>query len=187
MRSCREWICWTYPTDRLSHKHSDVSLSLWPAGQNCTRWSLAHATALKSHPGGSHNRGAHNLFTRDAGGRARGGAWRAAGCGGYCAAHQGGSALGTRTLHPTQQHAAGACGTSTRQGGHAGSMARPHHQEAGCGRRLASQWALLMVILNCFDRQLLEKKMSFTLYSIYILFNSNKFHKFWMSYTCRIS
>ena len=41
--------------------------------------------------------------------------------------------------------------------------------------------ALLTAIISYFDRQLLRNNMSFTLCSIHILFNSNKFHKFWMS------
>jgi len=44
---------------------------------------------------------------------------------------------------------------------------------------------LLMAIISRFDRQLLGNEMSFTLCSIHILFNSNKFHKFWMSFDFR--
>ena len=40
---------------------------------------------------------------------------------------------------------------------------------------------LLTVTISRSDRQLLRNKSSFTLCSIHILFNSNKFHKFWMS------
>ena len=44
---------------------------------------------------------------------------------------------------------------------------------------------LLTAIISHFDRQLLGNKLSFTLCSIHILFKSNKFHKFWMSYDFR--
>ena len=40
---------------------------------------------------------------------------------------------------------------------------------------------VLAAIISHSDRQLLGNKLSFTLCSIHILFNSNKFHKFWMS------
>ena len=40
---------------------------------------------------------------------------------------------------------------------------------------------MLTAIISCSDRQLLGNKSSFTLCSIHILFNSNMFHKFWMS------
>ena len=36
------------------------------------------------------------------------------------------------------------------------------------------------VIILHFDRQFLGNKLSFTICSIYILFNSNEFYKFWM-------
>ena len=39
-----------------------------------------------------------------------------------------------------------------------------------------------MAIISHSDRQFLRNKLSFTLCSIYILFNSNEFHKFWMSF-----
>ena len=42
-------------------------------------------------------------------------------------------------------------------------------------------WGVLTAIISRSDRQLLGNKSSFTLCSIHILFNSNKFHKFWMS------
>ena len=45
--------------------------------------------------------------------------------------------------------------------------------------------AMLTAIISHFDRQLLRNKMSFTLCSIHILFNSNNFHKFWMSFDFR--
>ena len=44
---------------------------------------------------------------------------------------------------------------------------------------------LLMPIISHFDRQLLGNKLSITLCSIHILFNSNEFHKFWMSFDFR--
>ena len=44
---------------------------------------------------------------------------------------------------------------------------------------------LLTAIISHFDRQLLENKSSFAPCSMHILFNSNKFHKFWMSCACR--
>ena len=42
-----------------------------------------------------------------------------------------------------------------------------------------------MAIISHSDHQLLENKLSFTLCSIHILFNSNKFHKYWMSFDFR--
>ena len=42
-----------------------------------------------------------------------------------------------------------------------------------------------MAIISHFDRQLLGNKLSFTLRSIHILFNSNEFQKFWMSFDFR--
>ena len=45
--------------------------------------------------------------------------------------------------------------------------------------------ALLTAIISHSDRQLLGNKLSFALCSIHILFNSNKFHKFWMSFDFR--
>ena len=42
-----------------------------------------------------------------------------------------------------------------------------------------------MAIISRSDRQLLRNKSSFTLCFIHILFNSNKFHKFWMSFDFR--
>ena len=44
---------------------------------------------------------------------------------------------------------------------------------------------VLTAIISCFDHQLLENKSSFTLCSICIIFSSNKFHKFWMSFDFR--
>ena len=44
---------------------------------------------------------------------------------------------------------------------------------------------VLTAIISRSDRQLLENKASFTLCSIHILFNSNKFHKFWISFDFR--
>ena len=44
---------------------------------------------------------------------------------------------------------------------------------------------VLTAIISRFDRQLLGNKLSFPLCSMHILFDSNKFHKFWMSYACR--
>ena len=44
---------------------------------------------------------------------------------------------------------------------------------------------VLMAIISCFDRQLLGNKFSFALCSMHTLFDSNKFHKFWMSCVCR--
>ena len=44
---------------------------------------------------------------------------------------------------------------------------------------------LLTVTISRSDRQLLRNKSSFTLCSIHILFNSNKFHKFWISFDFR--
>jgi len=41
--------------------------------------------------------------------------------------------------------------------------------------------SLLTAIISHPDRQLLRNKLSFTLCSIHILFNSNEFYKFWMS------
>jgi len=43
----------------------------------------------------------------------------------------------------------------------------------------------LTAIISRSDRQLLGNKLSFALYSMHILFDSNKFHKFWMSCACR--
>ena len=48
-------------------------------------------------------------------------------------------------------------------------------------------WIVLTAIISRFDRQLLGNKLSFAPCSMYILFNSNKFHKFWMSCACRNS
>ena len=42
-----------------------------------------------------------------------------------------------------------------------------------------------MAIISRFDHQLLRNKLSFAPCSMHILFNSNKFHKFWMSCACR--
>ena len=44
---------------------------------------------------------------------------------------------------------------------------------------------MLTAIISCFDRQLLGNKLSFALCSMHILFDSIKFHKFWMSCPCR--
>ena len=44
---------------------------------------------------------------------------------------------------------------------------------------------LLTAIISHFDRQLLGNKSSFAPCSMHILFDSNKFHKFWMSCVCR--
>ena len=44
---------------------------------------------------------------------------------------------------------------------------------------------LLTAIISHSDRQLLGNKLSFTLCSIHILFISNKFHNFWMSFDFR--
>ena len=46
---------------------------------------------------------------------------------------------------------------------------------------------MLTAIISCSDRQLLRNKLSFALCYMHILFDSNKFHKFWMSYACRNS
>ena len=43
----------------------------------------------------------------------------------------------------------------------------------------------MTVIISHFDRQLLRNKLIFALCTIYILFNSNEFHKFWMSFDFR--
>ena len=43
----------------------------------------------------------------------------------------------------------------------------------------------LMAIISQFDRQLLRNKLIFTLCSFHILFNSNEFHKFWMTFDSR--
>ena len=43
----------------------------------------------------------------------------------------------------------------------------------------------MAAIISHSDRQLLGDNLSFTLCSIHILFNSNKFHKFWMSFDFR--
>ena len=47
--------------------------------------------------------------------------------------------------------------------------------------------SMLTVITSRFDRQLLANKLSFAPCFMHILFNSNKFHKFWMSCACRHS
>ena len=44
---------------------------------------------------------------------------------------------------------------------------------------------MLTAIISHFDHQLFENKSSFAPCSMHILFNSNKFHKFWMSCACR--
>ena len=44
---------------------------------------------------------------------------------------------------------------------------------------------LLTAIILHFDRQFLQNRLSFTLYSIHMLFISNKFYEFWMSCDCR--
>ena len=44
---------------------------------------------------------------------------------------------------------------------------------------------LLTAIISRFDCQLLGNELSFAPCSIHILFDSNKFHKFWMSCVCR--
>ena len=44
---------------------------------------------------------------------------------------------------------------------------------------------VLTAIISHSDHQLLANKLTFTLCAIHILFNSNKFHKFWMSYDFR--
>jgi hypothetical protein len=44
---------------------------------------------------------------------------------------------------------------------------------------------VLTAIISRFDRQLLGNKLSFAPCSMHILFDSNKFHKFWMSCACR--
>ena len=44
---------------------------------------------------------------------------------------------------------------------------------------------MLTAIISRFDRQLLGNKLSFAPCSMHILFDSNKFHKFWMSCACR--
>ena len=44
---------------------------------------------------------------------------------------------------------------------------------------------MLTAIILHFDRKLLGNKLIFTLCSIHILFNSNEFHKFWMSFDFR--
>ena len=46
---------------------------------------------------------------------------------------------------------------------------------------------MLTAIISRFDCQLLGNKLSFALCSMHILFDSNKFHKFWMSCACRYS
>ena len=43
----------------------------------------------------------------------------------------------------------------------------------------------MTAIISRSDRQLLGNKLSFALCSMHILFDSNKFHKFWMSCVCR--
>ena len=45
----------------------------------------------------------------------------------------------------------------------------------------------MTAIISHSDRQLLGNKLSFALCSMHILFDSNKFHKFWMSCACRYS
>ena len=45
----------------------------------------------------------------------------------------------------------------------------------------------MTVIISHLDRQLLGNKLSFALCSMHILFDSNKFHKFWMSCAYRNS
>ena len=45
----------------------------------------------------------------------------------------------------------------------------------------------MTIIISRFDRQLLGNKLSFAPCSMHILFDSNKFHKFWMSCACRNS
>ena len=54
------------------------------------------------------------------------------------------------------------------------------------GGRLRSLdiWVLTAIISH-FDRQLLGNKLSFAPCFMHILFDSNKFHKFWMSCACR--
>ena len=44
---------------------------------------------------------------------------------------------------------------------------------------------LLTAIILHFDRQFLRNRLRFTLYSIHMLFISNKFYEFWMSCDCR--
>src|SRR6185437_1134985 len=46
---------------------------------------------------------------------------------------------------------------------------------------------VLTAIISRFDCQLLGNKSSFAPCSMHILFNSNKFHEFWMSCACRNS
>ena len=53
------------------------------------------------------------------------------------------------------------------------------------GRYKSPLRRLLTTIISHSDRQLLENKSSFTICSIHILCNSNKFHKFWMSFDFR--
>jgi len=48
-----------------------------------------------------------------------------------------------------------------------------------------SPFQVLTAIISRFDRQLLGNKLSFAPCSMHILFDSNKFHKFWMSCACR--
>jgi len=48
-----------------------------------------------------------------------------------------------------------------------------------------SPFLVLTAIISRFDRQLLGNKLSFAPCSMHILFDSNKFHKFWMSCACR--
>ena len=45
--------------------------------------------------------------------------------------------------------------------------------------------SLLTALISHSSRQLLENNMSFTLCSTHILFISNLFHKFWMSFDFR--
>jgi len=58
--------------------------------------------------------------------------------------------------------------------------------EAAILERLAVASQLLMAIISRLDRQLLGNKLSFAPCFLHILFDSNKFHKFWMSCACRI-
>ena len=48
-----------------------------------------------------------------------------------------------------------------------------------------SLWGCWRPLFHVFYRQLLGNKLSFALCSMHILFDSNKFHKFWMSCVCR--
>ena len=51
---------------------------------------------------------------------------------------------------------------------------------------LLTCWVLTAIISH-FGHQLLGNKLSFVPCSMHILFDSNKFHKFWMSCACRNS